>query len=93
MVETDGLAGFRRGRLLDKVGQQTVDTAELFFDDMRVPVSETTASPVSLTWPCWLMVCKLMRARRSPAASNNSVTWPEQVIWSPTWVIATKRTP
>ena len=37
MVETDGLAGFRRGKLLDKVGQHTVDTAELFFDDMRVP--------------------------------------------------------
>lgn len=37
MVETDGLPGFRRGKLLDKVGQHTVDTAELFFDDMRVP--------------------------------------------------------
>jgi acyl-CoA dehydrogenase len=32
-----GLAGFRRGRLLDKVGQHTVDTCELFFEDMRVP--------------------------------------------------------
>ena len=40
MVETDGLAGFRRGRLLDKVGQHTVDTAELFFDDMRVPAHQ-----------------------------------------------------
>ncbi len=37
-VETDGLAGFRRGRLLDKMGQKTIDTAELFFDDVRVPV-------------------------------------------------------
>jgi len=36
-VETAGQQGFRRGRLLDKVGQHTVDTAELFFDDMRVP--------------------------------------------------------
>lgn len=32
--------GFRRGQLLDKVGQHTVDTAELFFEDMRVPQSQ-----------------------------------------------------
>ena len=37
MAETDGLAGYRRGKLLDKVGQHTIDTTELFFDDMRVP--------------------------------------------------------
>ena len=37
MAETDGLDGYRRGKLLDKVGQHTIDTAELFFDDMRVP--------------------------------------------------------
>jgi acyl-CoA dehydrogenase len=30
--------GFRRGRLLDKIGQRGQDTAELFFDDVRVPV-------------------------------------------------------
>jgi len=37
MAEVDGLAGFRRGRLLDKIGQHTSDTCELFFEDMRVP--------------------------------------------------------
>jgi len=37
MIETDGLEGFRRGRLLDKVGLKGQDTAELFFDDMWVP--------------------------------------------------------
>lgn len=36
-VETDGLEGFRRGKLLDKVGLKGQDTAELFFDDMWVP--------------------------------------------------------
>ncbi len=36
MVE-DGMAGFTRGRKLDKVGQEESDTAELFFDDVRVP--------------------------------------------------------
>lgn len=32
-------AGFRRGRKLQKVGQYAQDTAELFFDNVRVPVS------------------------------------------------------
>jgi acyl-CoA dehydrogenase len=36
LVEADR-AGFRRGRKLDKVGQHAADTAELFFDDVRVP--------------------------------------------------------
>lgn len=39
MVETAGLPGFRRGRLLDKIGQRGQDTVELFFDDMRVPAA------------------------------------------------------
>lgn len=37
MVETEGLAGYRVGRVLDKMGMQAQDTAELFFDDVRVP--------------------------------------------------------
>jgi alkylation response protein AidB-like acyl-CoA dehydrogenase len=32
-----GTAGFTRGRRLDKVGLKANDTAELFFDDCRVP--------------------------------------------------------
>jgi long-chain-acyl-CoA dehydrogenase len=32
-----GMAGFERGRKLDKVGQEESDTAELFFTDVRVP--------------------------------------------------------
>ena len=35
MVE-DGMAGFTRGRKLDKVGQEESDTAELFFENVRV---------------------------------------------------------
>ena len=35
-IET-GMAGFERGRKLDKVGQEESDTAELFFTDVRVP--------------------------------------------------------
>ena len=37
-VET-GMAGFERGRKLDKVGQPEADTAELFFTDVRVPAA------------------------------------------------------
>jgi acyl-CoA dehydrogenase len=38
MVETEGLKGYRVGRVLDKMGFQAQDTAELFFEDVRVPV-------------------------------------------------------
>jgi len=34
VVEADS-PGFRRGRVLDKVGLKGQDTAELFFDDVR----------------------------------------------------------
>ncbi len=37
VVETAGLQGFRRGRILDKIGLKGQDTSELFFDDMEVP--------------------------------------------------------
>jgi alkylation response protein AidB-like acyl-CoA dehydrogenase len=33
-----GMAGFERGRNLEKVGMHAQDTAELFFEDVRVPV-------------------------------------------------------
>ncbi len=31
--------GFKRGRNLDKIGQHAADTSELFFEDVRVPVT------------------------------------------------------
>jgi acyl-CoA dehydrogenase len=37
LVETEGADGFRRGRVLDKIGMKGQDTSELFFDDVRVP--------------------------------------------------------
>ncbi|MCE5290477.1 MAG: acyl-CoA dehydrogenase family protein [Nocardiaceae bacterium] len=36
MVEADR-PGFRRGQVLNKIGQRGQDTSELFFDDVRVP--------------------------------------------------------
>ena len=32
-----GMEGFERGRNLDKVGQKSADTSELFFNDVKVP--------------------------------------------------------
>src|SRR4051794_20067121 len=34
-----GMPGFERGRNLDKIGLKAQDTAELFFDDVRVPAT------------------------------------------------------
>jgi acyl-CoA dehydrogenase len=39
MVETKDRPGYRVGRVLDKIGQNGWDTAEMFFDDCRVPAS------------------------------------------------------
>jgi acyl-CoA dehydrogenase len=39
VVETGGLDGFSRGRVLKKIGQHGQDTAELFFDGVRVPAA------------------------------------------------------
>jgi alkylation response protein AidB-like acyl-CoA dehydrogenase len=38
LIVERGMDGFARGRNLDKVGMHAQDTAELFFDDVRVPV-------------------------------------------------------
>jgi alkylation response protein AidB-like acyl-CoA dehydrogenase len=39
LVIEDGMDGFSRGRNLEKIGLHAQDTAELFFDEVRVPVS------------------------------------------------------
>ena len=44
MVETQGLAGYRAGRPLEKVGMHGQDTCELFFDDARVPAENLVGS-------------------------------------------------
>ncbi|WP_231712216.1 acyl-CoA dehydrogenase family protein [Vineibacter terrae] len=43
VVETDR-PGFRRGRQLKKIGMHSQDTSELFFDQVRVPVSNILAT-------------------------------------------------
>jgi acyl-CoA dehydrogenase len=39
LVVEDGMAGFTRGRVLEKMGCKVQDTVELSFDDVRVPVA------------------------------------------------------
>lgn len=39
LVVERGMPGFTRGRNLDKLGMKAQDTAELFFDDVRVPAA------------------------------------------------------
>jgi len=37
VVETDNAPGFRRGRKLKKLGLESADTSELFFEDVKLP--------------------------------------------------------
>ncbi len=39
VVETDDAPGFRRGRKLKKLGMDSADTSELFFEDVPLPAS------------------------------------------------------
>tara|TARA_R110002110_G_scaffold406421_1_gene626423 strand:- start:243287 stop:244462 length:1176 start_codon:yes stop_codon:yes gene_type:complete len=40
-----GMEGFERGRNLDKMGMKAQDTAELFFNDVKVPVENVLGEP------------------------------------------------
>jgi acyl-CoA dehydrogenase len=40
-----GMEGFRRGRNLDKMGLVAQDTAELFFDDVKIPKENVLGDP------------------------------------------------
>ncbi|MER7189439.1 acyl-CoA dehydrogenase family protein [Streptomyces flaveolus] len=44
VVERD-MPGFSRGRKLEKIGMAAQDTAELFFDDVRVPAGNLLGTP------------------------------------------------
>ena len=44
LVERD-MAGFERGRNLDKMGMKAQDTAELFFNDVKIPKTNVLGEP------------------------------------------------
>ena len=66
MVET-GMAGFTRGRKLDKVGQEESDTAELFFENVRVS-DEQRIGPEGMGFIA--MMQRLPQERVGAAVSN-----------------------
>jgi alkylation response protein AidB-like acyl-CoA dehydrogenase len=45
LVVEEGMAGFVRGRKLDKIGAKAADTSELFFTDVRVPRENVLGEP------------------------------------------------
>jgi acyl-CoA dehydrogenase len=51
IVETRNLPGYRVGRPLEKVGMQAQDTCELFFDQVRVPLSNLIGSAEGKGFP------------------------------------------
>jgi acyl-CoA dehydrogenase len=44
-VVEEGMEGFNRGRNLNKMGLKTQDTAELFFENVRIPVENVLGDP------------------------------------------------
>ena len=44
------LPGFKRGKTLKKIGMKASDTAELFFEDLRVPASAVLRLEFSFYW-------------------------------------------
>lgn len=61
--------GFRRGRNLDKIGQWSGDTSELFFDDVRVP-AENLLGRENGGFAC--LMGKLVQERLSIAIAAHS---------------------
>ncbi|MEI8080389.1 MAG: acyl-CoA dehydrogenase family protein [Actinomycetes bacterium] len=66
-VVEEGMAGFERGRKLDKTGQHEADTAELAFTDVRVP-AQNVLGEVDLGFV--YMMEKLPQERIGCAISN-----------------------
>ncbi|OBI40809.1 acyl-CoA dehydrogenase [Mycobacterium kyorinense] len=71
VAETKDLAGFERGRVLEKMGQHGQDTRELFFSDMRVPVSNRLGEQEGLGF--YQLMEQLARERLIIAAMCSAV--------------------
>jgi len=76
LVETNR-PGFNRGRRLDKIGCKAQDTAELFFTDLRVPVTnllggEGEGFAMLMTQ---LAQERLIQAIRAVASSEAAIIW------------------
>ena len=76
LVETDR-AGFSRGRKLEKIGCKAQDTSELFFSDVRVPVSNLIGAEGSgfAMLMTQLAQERLVQAIRGVASSEAALRW------------------
>lgn len=76
LVEADR-AGFRKGRLLEKVGWKAQDTAELFFDSVRVPASNLIGAESRGFYQLMeqLPQERLMQAVRASSALESALDW------------------
>jgi len=76
MVETDTL-GYERGRKLDKLGFRAQDTSELFFTDMRVPVSNLLGGEGSGFSQLMTQLSqeRLIQAIRAVASAEAALRW------------------
>jgi acyl-CoA dehydrogenase len=71
------LAGFSRGRRLEKIGLKAQDTAELFFMDVRVPASNLLGAPGEgfAQLMTELAQERLIQAIRAVATSEAAIQW------------------
>jgi len=69
--------GFDRGRHLDKIGCKAQDTAELFFSDMRVPVSNLLGGDGKGFYHLMTELAqeRLIQAIRAVASSEAAIGW------------------
>jgi acyl-CoA dehydrogenase len=76
LVETDR-PGFERGRMLEKIGCKGQDTAELFFADLRVPVSNLLGEEGRGFYQLMKELAqeRLVQAIRAIASSEAALEW------------------
>ncbi len=76
LVETDR-PGFERGRKLEKIGCKAQDTAELFFNDLRVPVSNLLGEEGRGFFQLMTELAqeRLVQAIRAIASSEAALEW------------------
>jgi acyl-CoA dehydrogenase len=76
LVETDR-PGYQRGRRLEKIGCKAQDTAELFFADLRVPVSNLLGEEGRGFYHLMTQLSqeRLVQAIRAVASSEAALEW------------------
>jgi len=84
LVDTH-LAGFKRGKLLKKIGMHSQDTAELFFEDMRLPADALLGGEEGLNRGFQFLMHDLGRERliiaiAASAAMDSGYEWTREYI-------------